>query len=263
MSITIEEKYGSPFLRRGLNASATLVYLISGTASEFDAISTLAGNAPTVFSFMQRKSYSVKPISNTIWEGRADYGANAPDTSTFTTSFDTTGGTQHITQSLENLGNYAPAGKTAPDFMGAIGVTKNSVQGVDVPVPVFKWQETHYITNANDNALVYRNLTGCTNDAAFRGFAAGEVRFLGASGEYDGASSKWRVTFKFESGVHITNLAVGDITVTAKPAWAYLWVRHGTAEDNAANTLVQRPMSAHVELVSPDADFSSLGIGVA
>ena len=41
------------------------------------------------------------------------------------------GGTQHITQSIATIQKYAPPGKTAPDFKGAIGVTHDSVEGVD------------------------------------------------------------------------------------------------------------------------------------
>jgi hypothetical protein len=45
------------------------------------------------------------------------------------------GGTQHITQSLATIQKYAAAG-TAPDFGGAIGVTHDSVEGVDITVPM-------------------------------------------------------------------------------------------------------------------------------
>jgi len=71
-----------------------------------------------------------------------------PKESTYT--FDTGGGTQHITQSFKTKGSYPAPGFAAPDFRGAIGVTHEDVEGVDITVPVYNFSETHYI----DDALV-------------------------------------------------------------------------------------------------------------
>jgi hypothetical protein len=38
-------------------------------------------------------------------------------------SFDTGGGTTHITQSVQTIASYAPPGEDPPDFQGAIGVS--------------------------------------------------------------------------------------------------------------------------------------------
>jgi hypothetical protein len=43
-------------------------------------------------------------------------------------AFDTSGGTQHITQSLATIASYAATG-TPPNFGGAVGVTHDSVEG--------------------------------------------------------------------------------------------------------------------------------------
>jgi hypothetical protein len=37
--------------------------------------------------------------------------------------------------------------RRAPDFGGAIGVTADGVEGVDITVPVFQFSETHYFTD--------------------------------------------------------------------------------------------------------------------
>ncbi len=39
-------------------------------------------------------------------------------------------------------------GKTAPNFGGAIGVTQDNVEGVDIYVPVYNFSETHHIDPA-------------------------------------------------------------------------------------------------------------------
>jgi len=146
---------------------------------------------------------------------------------------------------------------------GAIGVTHDNVEGVDIAIPVYNFSETHYI----DDALVtpaYRgtlfSLTGKTNNAAFKGCAAGECLFLGASGSKRGEED-WEITFRFAASPNRTNITVGDITVASKKGWEYLWVRYADAEDATAKALVKLPVAAYVEKVYEEGDFSQLGIG--
>lgn len=101
-------------------------------------------------------------------------------------------------------------------------------------------------------------LTGRVNHAPFKGFAAGEVLFLGASGSQRGQED-WEVTFSFAASPNVTGLAVGQITGIAKKGWEYLWVRYEDAVD--AHTLVKQPAAAYVEQVYPYGDFALLGIG--
>ena len=173
------------------------------------------------------------------------------------------GGTQHITQSLQTVGSYAPPGKQAPDFKGAIGVTHDSVEGVDITIPVYNFSETHYIataavTGAYKAALF--NLTGKVNDGAFRGFAIGEVLFLGASGSKRGEDD-WEITFRFAASPNVTGLTIGDITGIDKKGWEYMWVRYADAEDAAAKAIVKKPVAVYVEKVYETGDFAGLGIG--
>ncbi len=72
-----------------------------------------------------------------LWDVTVRYSpVELRDTGASQFSFDTTGGTQHITQGLAAGSTYVPAGQTAPDFRGAIGVTSDSVEGCDIAVPV-------------------------------------------------------------------------------------------------------------------------------
>ena len=124
--------------------------------------------------------------------------------------------------------------------------------------------ETHYlslaaVTDAYKQALF--NLTGKVNSGPFRGLAAGECLFLGASGSQRGESD-WEITFKFAGSPNKTNIQIGDLQpVPAKKGWEYLWVKYREEEDTAASSLVQRPVAAYVEKVYPEGDFSGLGIG--
>src|SRR5690606_2762089 len=135
--------------------------------------------------------------------------------------------------------------------------------GVDVTIPVYNFSETHYlateaVTGAYKAALF--QLTGRVNNASFKGFAAGEVLFLGASGSKRGKDD-WEITFKFAASPNASGLVVGEITGITKKGWEYLWVRYADAEDTDAHVLVKKPVAAYVEQVYPYGNFAGLGIG--
>ena len=270
MSIVCTEKIDSRQLTDG--QSAELVYTIAGTADEAAALAALKATAPAALGGLKRQPVSVEPVhvdtsnpGSCIWTGTAAYAprerAEPPQTGESVFNFDTGGGTQHITQSLQTVARY-PSG-TAPDFKGAIGVTHDSVEGVDITVPVYNFSETHYVpaaqVTAAYKAAVFQ-LTGRVNSAAFKGFATGECLFLGASGSRRGAED-WEITFRFAGSPNRTGLAVGAITGIAKKGWEYLWVRYADAEDTGSHTLVKSPLGAYVERVYEEGNFSALGIG--
>lgn len=101
------------------------------------------------------------------------------------------------------------------------------------------------------------NLTGKVNNASFKGLAAGECLFLGASGAKRG-SDDWEITFRFAGSPNRTGITVGGIS---KKGWEYLWVRYADVEDTASNTLVKRLVAAYVEKVYEEGNFAALGIG--
>jgi len=205
----------------------------------------------------------VERKNDDTWLGTVTWGALAISAigSAGQFSFDTTGGTQHITHSLQTVHNYAASG-TAPNFQGAIGVTKDSVDGCDITVPVYKFTETHriataFITGAY-KATVFR-LSGAVNSDAFRGFSAGEVLFLGATGGPQ-TQNFWEITYHFAASPNVSGLKIGAITGIEKRGWDYLWVRYEDAVDDDAKILIKKPLSVHVERVYEYLPFSSLGI---
>ena len=268
MAVTVTELHES---RRTGTTSAELVYAVAGTASDTEAKTALESAAPATWGGLTRTEAEVEPVridtgdaDSCLWRGTARYG-QSPPTESSTYSFDTTGGNQHVTNSLATPGKYAPSAdpNDPPNFKGAVGVTENGVGGVDIVVPVFQFAETHYkpsafVTVAYVQAL--RDLTGTVNDAAFKGFAAGEVLFLGATGNKRGAGD-WAITFKFGVSPNRTNIEVGDITVASKKGWEYLWVFYRPKLDADAKIVVHRPVAAYVEKLYEEKDFSQLGIG--
>jgi hypothetical protein len=265
-AITMFEAFPSRESTVGDKPSIDLNYIIIGSRDDTFVRAFLSASTPTVYGNLLRESLQLKEVAPEVWECTVRYGAEKqPEKGDWKWEFDTTGGTQKITQSKENIHNYAPAGKTAPDFKGAIGVTDDSVEGCEIIVPQFKWTETHQLDAATvtwEYSQVLYDLTGKTNQATFRGFGAGQVLFHGSKGSQSAKNPELvEMTFSFAASRDAEGLVVGDITGIAKKAWEYLWVRYGTTDDYTAKKLVKRPSSVHIERVYDSGDFSTLGIG--
>lgn len=268
---TATELNKSRTYRNGKNAQGKRLYRVTGASSESAAVSAVEAACPDTWDDLvydctdlqdEAIAGNYQATANYVLPERVQQAVGDPPK----ISFSTGGGTKHITQAISNVSNYAPAGKTAPDHKGAINVQADgTVQGLDIDCPKFEWSETHVLASGTVNDLYIAQLaalTGCTNNATFRGFMAGEVLFLGAEGtrRSDGA---WEITFKFSQSPTGANLAIGDITVTVKAGWDYLWIEYEEVKDDTANPprMVSRPLAAHVEKVFETGAFSGLGIG--
>ena len=152
MPIVIEEKFDSRTSIAGDNPSVELRYIIFGTSDDLAAKAELASESPGTYDGLPRQNIQIEPLANDIWEGTVRYslteGSAPPQTGESSFSFDTGGGNQHITHSRSTVAAHAPAGETPPNFQGAIGVTDNGVEGVDVIVPVYQFSETHYLEHS-------------------------------------------------------------------------------------------------------------------
>jgi len=268
MPIECVEKFESRQVTTGRDPSVELRYIIRGTNSDVEARAALIASSPAAYDlwgtgqvFLPRDSVTIQPVGDLLWEGIVRY-SQIPQTEQSVFSFDTGGGTQHIMQSLTTVARYARPGETAPDCKGAIGATADSVEGVDITVPVYHFTETHYLPDeavtSEYKAILFR-LTGKVNNAPFKEFAAGECLFLGASGSKRG-SGDWEITYRFAASPNATDLTIGDITGINKKGWEYLWVRYSDSEDPIAKVLVKTPIAVYIEQVYPYGDFSLLGI---
>lgn len=281
MAATISESYLSRPFTLGRTAGRELVYDIQGTDDEGAVQTLLAATAPTSYAGLRLEALDAEPLGGGIWKGHARY-ARLVDDSEYT--FDTGGGTAHVTQSLATVARYGlDGGDDPPDFQGAIGVSEDSVEGTDVPVRKFEFSETHQFSDADitgDYKRLLFLMTGRWNDADFKGLAAGECLFLGASGSKRG-DELWSITFRFAGSENVFGLTIGgttggdpyddpeadpygDAVITGidKLGWDYLWIRYADFEDETGKALVKRPVAAYVERVSEPGDFSLLGIGV-
>jgi hypothetical protein len=180
--------------------------------------------------------------------------------STVKISWDSTGGTVRMSTSRATT-RYARSGVTAPNFRNAINVRNNEVEGVDVVTPALKLTFTYRWPKGVMNLAYIKaaaGMVGTTNDATFWTFGAGELLFLGTTGELDPTVAT-DVQYHFAASSNATGLSIGDIASVAKGGHQYLWVMFDQATD--ADRLVQRPRACYVETVYGASNFNSFGIG--
>ena len=272
MAATIVEKAESRAASQGDQNSVELQYNVMDAADEAEALAALAAQSPATWNGLVRKNCRVEPVGDgsSCWNGTVTYGGatTSKQEGSKSLSFDTTGGTQHITQAKEHISTTYYEGDTPPNFQGAIGVTDDSVEGCDITVPVFSFSVTKYMSKSamtSEYVGYLFTLTGKTNSEevsiTVNGltllFAVGELLFLGASGSARGDDS-WEVTFRFAASPNATDLSVGGITVPAKGGWEYMWVQYKDAKDTGANCVLKKPKRVIVDRVYDSGNLALL-----
>ena len=272
----VEEAYGErdeTINAKGDVTEVEIPYLVFGVADESAALAAARPKVKTVGGMTLESIEVVERINGDTWKVKAVYeaddGGESPETDTededqTVFAFDTGGGTMHLNQSIKTDGRY-PNG--APDFGGAIEVdNEGNVNGVDVTMPVLNFTETHVMAGSRVSTSYRKTiaaLTGTVNRSSFRGFSAGEVLFLGASGTKRSkkSSAPWEITFRFAVSPNKSGFKVGDIQVSRKYGWDYLWVRYADKVAEGGKNVVKKPVAAYVEQVYPEGDFGNLGLG--
>jgi len=276
MAIVFSETTESRRWLRGANPTVEYLYFLTGTANDVTARDHVEANAPTSVAGLPRLTVELEATwqdtdaDDGRWEVVVTFGLLTPTGVGVTIfSFDTTGGTQHVTQSLATI-RSGGAG-TIPNHQGAIGVSEDGVDGVDITVPVYKFSETHYELDATvdtDFKSNIFNLTGKVHSDAidFKGFSSGEVLFLGCRGSKRG-DDEWELNYSFAASPNRTEeISIGSFTIASKWGWEYLWVQYqdtttGTSSsNNQAN--VRIPKAAYVEKVYEVGDLNGLGLGL-
>jgi len=265
MAVTVEEKWESRNRTGGIGAessSSELLWIINGTDDDQVAANNLIATTPPTSNGLPLLNTTLERLAEETWLGTANYGdirsGTTPEVNNPVFTFDTTGGTDHITQSLETT-SY-PGG--APDSKGAIGDNGETVEGVDITTPVFNFTETHLIpvaifTPARRATLFWA--TGRINKFDWKGFDSGEVLFLGATGSLRNADY-WEINYNFAAVPNVVSMQIGDITGIDKRGWDYIDIRREKTEDGGH--MVNSPFAIYVHKVYPEGDFGFLGIGI-
>jgi hypothetical protein len=123
---------------RGKTTSDTFVYVATNGGSVDPAVAASAALAH--YRATQRDLIPYLQIDGEyINDKHALVTASINRTKLDPVSFNTTGASTHLNQSLFTRGIYAAPGKIAPNYRGAIGVSDSGVAGVDVTVPAFEF----------------------------------------------------------------------------------------------------------------------------
>lgn len=277
MATTTVERLGSRALHGGQDPAIRVLYLVHDAADEQAARAALladSGGCPLTWPYatghLSRATYDIDPMEDgTTWTADVEYltpqemARNAPKpVGTEMHAFDTSGETQHVTNSKQTPLSVSATELPATDHKGAIGVTDKSVEGCDIIVPAYQFSVKKIMSaaevNANYKGMLFR-LTGQVNDAAWGGFKKGEVLFLGASGNEreDGA---YDMDFKFSAKPNRTNQTVGEITRIDYEGWNYVWILYAPKDDAQSKMVARRPIAVYVERVYDYGTFADLGI---
>lgn len=266
MPATIHEFYRSRKLTGDLdNPGGEIIYKVLGTMDEDEVYALVLATAPTSLTIdgrvLTKRTFEVDPEDWEVWVCTVTFQKQTLGENESSYQFETGGGSIHITHSKETVQAVAASG-TPPNFYNGIGWNGRELTGCDIVSPVFNFSETHafpsaFVSGAYKLAL-FRG-TGKTNAGSFKGFAPGEVLFLGASGSKRG-DENWEITFRFAASENLTGITVGGISGINKKGWEYLWLYF--EDDVNQDTLVKKPAVALVERVYDPYNYALLGIGV-
>jgi hypothetical protein len=210
-----------------------------------------------------------KPRGGFRWLFTIEYGTRPKLTNQIGIEFEVSTVNQKILTSLETVGTY---GGTR-DFKKAIGVSKDRVDGCEVPIPEASFVLKKWFKPASLSITFFTTalaLAGKTNNATFYGLPEGTLIFkgLGASWIYDLATDPndqepVEVPARFAFSPNLGEHTIAGITIAAKKGWEYLWPYFEDDVDATNKLLVEKPAQINRERVLESANFATLGFGTA
>lgn len=230
-------------------------YTAAGTTSasfvKSYALSATASIVSTVEGVLYRNDLRVSPVGYELWKVEVNYGPTKSQTGEYRLSFDTSGGTVHLTNSRQTVASY---GTNPPDHGQLIGVNDGQVEGVDAVIPALTINLTFKHPLGVISLPRIKDLaryTGSVNSETFLTFAPGEVLFLGARGD-QGTDQETSVEYSFAMSENVTGQTIGDLTID-KDGHDYAWFRW--VDDVDQNRAVKKPEFGYVERIYPRVDL--------
>ena len=163
----------------------------------------------------------------------------------------------------------------APRSVGdAVNVSDRGAEGVEIITPVVKFSVSRVFSDSQvtpSYKSTLAQLVGTVNDAAFRGFAAGEVLFSGAFGELRkrAGDDVWEFRFDFLVKPNGTidypfplQPLSGEPDPIPKDGWDLFWILFGPQLlDNGSDDYI--PSAVYISQIYPRTDFSGIGVNTA
>ena len=257
-------------------STATVYYLVSGTADDVEAIMTAYSEAVPEISSIPKSGASISErLAEDIWKIEITYAHqssgsanNSGSGDTSTLSFECGGGTKKVKTSIGEQRRVI--NNNAPDpghFIGWNGKSGDDSQIDGVDIPTAQMRET-YTKEMNLSSLStsYRRrvaaMVGKVNSGKFKGWERGEVMFLGCSFSGSKADGKITVSFNFNiqpgETVDLSDIAEGESGTVSKEGFEYIWTISETKTENKQPKTVVK--GAWIAKVTGYADFSQLGV---
>lgn len=252
----------------GLEQSATIAYKVAGFNEYRNAYAEVLAETPDFVQLPNgnrifRNNIKLKRSAHDQWDATVAYGVKEDQgIDGFSIDFDISGATQKITQSLEVLQTYYLDGDTPVDYQGALGVTKDGIEGIEIVVPTLSWNQRFILPDSavDDEYLAgLMDIVGHTNGGQFGAFGPGTVLQSGMSGSKKG-KEQWDLSAKFAASKNVSGRTIGQITGINKGGWEYLEVHYADAADEAAKRLYRKPIQVDVHRVYDSADFARMKI---
>ena len=281
MPITLSERVDS---REHSGGSITFHYVLKGTSDDLTARSELLAATPLAYNYLIRdQKVVIEPewvdtVSDTgRWNCTVRYNPGdrkkddePSEIGSVRITGSTRGGSQHVLVSLNTVNAFG-AGASVSDNGNLIGVTKDNVEGVDIPVAVFNFRvKKVFPFNQLPNLTELFYLTPTTNNETFSvtdtvtGMSivlnAGEGLFLGADFGEARADDAVEFVFDFAGLPNVSNFSFGGITGISKKGHEYMWPRYEQTVVGGLKVLGQMPKAVYVEQVLKEGDFSKLGL---
>ena len=269
MPITMNEAARSSRIETISNEVIPVEYDLFGSTDKFAIEAHIKANAPSTVGGLPITGITLENEDGfeDAWRATVTY-SDLPiietDIGDTLESFQTGGSSSRIFAALEHIASYGTGVPDAviPDHHGAINVTEDRVEGTEIVIRSYAFTIRKKYESSSIDGTFKGHLfqsTGKVNHATYMGFAKGELLFVGANGTQQ-TQDTWEIDFSFMASPNETDLEIGDITVSAKEGWHFLWVEFEDVEDATANRLVKRPLAAHVERVYQYHDLSVLGL---
>jgi hypothetical protein len=277
----------------GQYSSLELVYMVKDVSSTSDyvyigntpypaseehfALSAVREHAPTAMYGMARRNLRIADkVDNSTYKVTVTYeysGSSSPgsedsdrDAGDRTIQFSGSVGQRHLTHALRIIKKSSHL----PDDGGAINRDHDgTIHGVDVVSPQLTFSETHYFTYKTFTISYIKTLyamQGTVNNAAFRGFEKGEVRFdtFSASRRGTKRSDLYEVTYSFTVIPNQASINQHGLEIPAKEGHDYLWLHTVNKQPGDGSKLSAGLISDvdgyYIGQVYPRANFARLKI---
>lgn len=258
----------------GRNPSVRMDYQVREAADEAEALLALEGVISATYVDLKLHEYGVgEAQGNGVWPAFASYargsvlrsnqpkGAEPPEVGETVITYETSVGTERMYRSYATMSTVYVAGESSGIVAsGSLNASADSVEGIDVDRPNGGFEVTMGLSAAVCTASYRQNcqsLVGRVNNAAFNGYAAGEVkctrvRFTQRNG------GDWTAEFGFAVSRNVTATAIGALPSVTKEGWWYL--NYHFEQRKTSDKIYMKALGATVEVVYQYGDFSAFGL---